>query len=157
MTWFSLPCFWRFFVILFFIISTKAKWWRSRSSRNIQSVEEKTIRMWYIKPGALNHSLLCYWCKQNLLFLCTAGAQLLWLRLPGCTVRIRGKGGGLGAGGCWRVVRKQEQTGEGGDTASWGWEPMNPWNKDRPPVHLKNTCESDFKIQAKPELNLKCL
>lgn len=27
----------------------------------------------------------------------------------------KGKGGGFGAGGCWRVVRKQEQTGEGGD------------------------------------------
>lgn len=34
---------------------------------------------------------------------------------------------------------------------------MSPWNKDRSPVHPKNTCEFDFKIQAAPELSAKCL
>lgn len=33
---------------------------------------------------------------------------------------------------------------------------MSPWNKDRPPVHPKNTCEFDFKIRDF-ELNVKCL
>lgn len=154
---FYMTCFSLCWILLFFfIISTKAKWWRSWSIKNIQPVENKAIRMWDVKPGSLNHSLMCYWCKQDLLSYCTAGTQLLWVRLPASTTRIRGKGGGFGAGGCWRVVRKQEQTGEGGDADNWGWEPMSPWNKDRPPVHPKSTCEFKVKIRDSGKPWIKC-
>ena len=103
------------------------------------------------KSGDLNHPLLCSWCEQPSLILCTAAQKARLRRSPAPTASLllqgsrRERGEGVFVSGSrwmWKVAGEQEQAGGGrGGRASRGWEPTSPWSKDRPPVPLRNTCE----------------
>lgn len=74
---------------------------------------------------------------------------------PGCHPLLKGSarkadrvfvgGEKVDVEGGWRAGADGGGEGWGGEgRASRGWEPTNPWSKDRPPVPLRNTCEFDL-------------